>query len=424
MITVVEDEYERCKDDSELQAQFSLRKDEFNRRKNEIFELIDHEPVLVTQISRFFGDKDGIAALKEANQLTLEHLATTKAITQEGLDAFYRYAKFKYECGYYGDAQTMLGQYLMIQQNMSPVVQGALWGKLACDILQGLWMNNIQKDNTATVEDRANAQTTAPRQWQLALTDFAALKESLEFRTTHSADQLRQRAWLLHWGLFVFFNQKDTLDGLVDLFSERAYLQTMENLCPWLLTYYCVAIILSPNRRKNAIKDILQEINLVSYLYSDPITQFIDSLFDAFDFDIAQTKLKECATLIQHDFFLHAYADKFIHEARMLMCEMYCAVHSSVDLLMLAQKLQLTEEEAEKWMVDMVHDTRSANNNMLDAKIDSVDKQVLISPVNKSVHKQVVEVTKDIISRSSVLAANVETIAKDQTAYLQTRNLS
>jgi len=77
---------------------------------------------------------------------------------------------------------------------------------------------------------------------------------------------------------------------------------------------------------------------------------------------------------------LQIYADKFMHEARVMICEMYCTINRRVDLQMLAQKLQLTDEEAERWMVDMV---RSASNTATtaDAKIDSSAKQVKkISP--------------------------------------------
>ena len=44
-------------------------------------------------------------------------------------------------------------------------------------------------------------------------------------------------------------------------------------------------------------------------------------------------------------------------------------------LHMLAEKLQMTEEEAEKWMVEMVRNS-AAGSNTADAKIDSSAKQV------------------------------------------------
>ena len=67
--------------------------------------------------------------------------------------------------------------------------------------------------------------------------------------------------------------------------------------------------------------------------------------------------------------------DKFMHEARVMICEMYCTINRRVDLHMLAEKLQMTEEEAEKWMVEMVRNS-AAGSNTADAKIDSSAKQV------------------------------------------------
>lgn len=427
MITLMEDEYERWKDaekDKDMINAFGARKNEFEDRKREIFELIDNEPELVKQAAGFFEDKETLLSLKEANHLTADYLQSTGVLTSDVLQAYYKHAKFKYECGMYDDAQTMLGQFLLVQQGMTSSVQGAMWGKLACGMLQGLWMNSVSKNPASSVEDRANALLNAPKQWQSALNDFNALKDGLrevwkDPRQINPVDQLQQRAWLMHWGLFVFFNQKESVDVLVDLFSERAYLETMENLCPWLLRYYTVALILSPARRKSALKDILNEISSLSYLYSDPLTQFLDSLYDAFDFDIAQVKLQECQSLIKNDFFLQAHADKFVHEARMMICEMYCTVHGAIDLKMLGTKLQLSDEEAEKWMADMVRG--AANGPTLDAKIDSFGKQVIISPPIKSAHRQVVDATKDLTARSAVLASNLESVVKEQAYYLLNR---
>jgi len=74
------------------------------------------------------------------------------------------------------------------------------------------------------------------------------------------------------------------------------------------------------------LRDLLNEISCMSYQYSDPITLFLESLFEQFDFDEAQNKLKECQELVKNDFFLQIYAEKFMHEARMLICEMYCTI--------------------------------------------------------------------------------------------------
>jgi len=86
---------------------------------------------------------------------------------------------------------------------------------------------------------------------------------------------------------------------------------------------------------------------------------------------------------------------------------------------MLAEKLQLSDEEAERWMVNMVRG--SSAGPTLDAKIDSSGKQVIIAPPSKSAYKQIVESTRELTVRSGILSSNLEALVKDQAAYLRNR---
>lgn len=393
MTELVEDEYEKFPNDKELQAEYAARKSALEARKNQIFDLIDNEPANVKLVAAFFQDTSLVSELKANSNLTIEYLTANHKISSEILESYYKFSKFKYECGMYTDAEDMLGNYLSVAQPHNSSYLGALWGRLACRILQAKWTDS--------------------------LADLNAVKEAIEIRNISPIDQLRQRAWLMHWGLFVYLNLRDGVDALADLFSDRVYLQTLENLCPWLLRYYTAAVVLSPTKRRTMLRDVLNEISCMSYQYSDPITLFLESLFDQFDFDEAQIKLKECQELVKNDFFLQIYADKFMHEARMLICEMYCAINRKVDLTMLAEKLQLTDEEAERWMVDMVRG--SSAGPTLDAKIDSSGKQVIIAPPSKSAYKQIVESTRELTVRSGILSSNLEALVKDQAAYLKNR---
>jgi len=272
-------------------------------------------------------------------------------------------------------------------------VLGALWGRLACRILQ------------------AN--------WEQSLPDFLAVKDAIENRSIAPQDQLFQRAWLLHWSLFVFLNQRDGYDAHSDFFSDKSYMQTLENLCPWMLRYYALSVIIG-SKRKNQIRDLLMEIQSLKHVYSDPITEFVEALFDRFDFDLAQRKLKESQEIVKHDFFVHIHADKFMQEARLVICEVYCTVNRQVDLSSLAQKLELTEEEAEKWMVDMVQ--KSTVNATLNACIDSAGRQVIMSPPTKVGQQDVVERTRDLTVRSSMLTSNIDSLLGEQGFYLRNRS--
>lgn len=249
MIELVEEEYERYPQDADLQQEYNARKTALADRKNQIFAIIDNEPEVVQKVATFFKNTDMINTLRENNTLTVENLHQHHGITLEALEAYYKFSKFKYECGMYIEAEDMLGNYLsVITPSLLPTTsyQSAVWGRLACRILQAKWTDS--------------------------LLDLKAVKDSIDIRHHAPMDQLKQRAWLMHWALFVYLNQRDGVDALVDLYSERFYLQTLENLCPWLLRYYTVAMILSPSRRRTSLKDILSIIQSLKYLYSDSVT--------------------------------------------------------------------------------------------------------------------------------------------------------
>ncbi len=397
-------------DESADKASYAEQRKLLTERGKQINADFDSEAPEVTKVRKFFTDASAVAEIKQSQNLNMEYLSVNHGITSEDISAFLRRSKFEYEAGQYTEAGVMLSQYLSISQPVTSVYLSALWGRLACYMLLN--------------------------RWDEALSDFQSIKEIIEKTSMPPSDQIRQRAWLLHWALFVYITRVDGVgsggvDALADLFAEqhkaketvRTYSTTMENLCPWLLRYYTAAVILSPSRRRKYLKLLNDEIQEFSYLYSDPITQFLESLYREFDFDVAQVKLAECQGLLKRDFFLGRFSDKFTHEARVLICEMYCTINKRVDLTMLANKLHLSEEEAEKWMVDMIRGSANGNGVPLDAKIDSSGKQVLLSVPNKGAQQIIMDMctNKDLTRRSGTLATTLETVAKDNADYLRCR---
>lgn len=69
---------------------------------------------------------------------------------------------------------------------------------------------------------------------------------------------------------------------------------------------------------------------------------------------------------------------------------------------MLAAKLNMTEEDAEKWVVNMIRNAR------LDAKIDSEKGHVVMGTLGVSPYQQVIEKTKNQSVRAQMLCFNVE----------------
>ncbi|KAJ1490601.1 PCI domain-containing protein, partial [Baffinella frigidus] len=283
----------------------------------------------------------------------------------EHIEALYRYAKLHFECGNYGQigAAEMLPVYRMLtSEPNSDTAIAALWGKLAAAIL-------LEK-------------------WDDAVEDLYKLREIIDTKQFSShLVQLQQRTWLIHWSLFVYFKPQvathpNFRGDVIDLFFSPAYLNTIQTNCPHILRYLTTAVITNP-RRRNVPNDNDRRINQERPAYSDPITEFVECLLVNFDFDSAQEKLRQCEVLLSTDYFLQALKEEFIQNARLFIFETYCRIHQCIDIKMLAEKLNMGQEEAELWIVNLIRNAR------LDAKIDSEKHHVIMGSTKPSAYQQV-----------------------------------
>ncbi|XP_070556963.1 eukaryotic translation initiation factor 3 subunit E-B-like [Ptychodera flava] len=306
-----------------------------------------------------------------------DYLSKHHGFIPEMLDTLYRYAKFQYECGNYSGAAEYLYFHRVLVLPNDKNALSSLWGKLASEIL----MQN----------------------WDAALEDLNRLKEVIDSNVYVTPLQmLQQRTWLIHWSLFVFFNHQKGRDAIIDLFLYQApYLNAIQTMCPHILRYLTTAVITN-KRRRTVLKDLVKVIQQESYTYRDPITEFLECLYVNFDFDGAQRKLRECETVLINDFFLVACLDDFIENARLFIFETFCRIHQCISISMLAEKLNMTPDDAEKWIVNLIRNAR------LDAKIDSKQGHVVMGTQAVSAYQQVIEKTKGLSFRSQMLAMNVE----------------
>uniref|UniRef100_A0A673IUH3 Eukaryotic translation initiation factor 3 subunit E n=1 Tax=Sinocyclocheilus rhinocerous TaxID=307959 RepID=A0A673IUH3_9TELE len=299
---------------------------------------------------------------------------------QEYLDTLYRYAKFQYECGNYSGAAEYLYFFRVLVPSTDRNALNSLWGKLASEIL----MQN----------------------WEAAMEDLTRLRETIDNNTVSSPLQsLQQRTWLIHWSLFVFFNHPKGRDNIIELFLyQPQYLNAIQTMCPHILRYLTTAIITNKDvrKRRQVLKDLVKVIQQESYTYKDPITEFVECLYVNFDFDSAQKKLRECEAVLGNDFFLVACLEDFIENARLFIFETFCRIHQCISISMLADKLNMTPEEAERWIVNLIRNAR------LDAKIDSKLGHVVMGNNAVSPYQQVIEKTKSLSFRSQMLAMNIE----------------
>ncbi|XP_039270983.1 eukaryotic translation initiation factor 3 subunit E-like [Styela clava] len=317
-----------------------------------------------------------VETVRDGKQL-FEYLETNHAFRLEDLDSLYDYAKFQYECGNYSGAAEYLYFHRVLVSPTDKHAMDTLWGKLASEIL----MQN----------------------WDTAWEDLHRLRETIDANTIATPLQLlQQRTWLIHWSLFVFFNHAKGKDEIIELFLyQLPYLNAIQTMCPWILRYLTTAVITS-KRRRQVLKDLVRVIQQETYTYRDPVTEFIECLYIHFDFDRAQEKLRECETVLANDFFLIACLDEFIENARLFIFETFCRIHQCISIDMLAEKLNMSSEDAERWIVNLIR------NAHLDAKIDSKLGHVMMGTQAVSPYEQVIEKTKNLAFRSQMLSTNVE----------------
>ncbi|KAL1839427.1 hypothetical protein VTK73DRAFT_4038 [Phialemonium thermophilum] len=297
------------------------------------------------------------------------------------VDALFDFGNFQYSCGNYAAAADLLYQFRVLSTD-NDKVSVATWGKLASEIL-----------------------TT---NWESAMEEVQKVKEGIETRLFGSPlAQLQHRTWLIHWALFPLFNYDAAREPLLDLLFAPAYINTIQTSCPWILRYLAAAVITGRGRARHSgvyqkqLKDVVRIVKQEAYEYADPVTDFVRALYVDFDFEEAQRQLGRAEELLRGDFFLVAAADAFVDAARHLISESYCKIHARIDIKDLSARLGLDPDEGEKWIVNLIRDTR------VDAKIDYQEGTVVMNHPPSSVYQQVIERTKGGFFRTQVLNAAV-----------------
>jgi len=206
---------------------------------------------------------------------------------------------------------------------------------------------------------------------------------------------------------------------------------------PHLLRYVTAAVIIN-KRRKNILKDLVRLIQsttpssssqLISPLslsascatYSDPLVDFLVSLYVDFDFIRASKQLKLTADIVANDFFLHADAADLMTNARALLFETSARVHSRMNILQLNDLVDL--QNTTTTSAAQAEDGVTADNGTLTngdvsdvaesalvslirgcgvtARIDSLLGELVLSSETVSYYQSVIDKTKSIAYRST-----------------------
>jgi len=340
--------------------------------------------------------------LVQDQNFTESYLRDQMNFSDESLDAFSKLARFMYDIGQYDVAQKYLEHYAMLVS--SPVVGGGLgagaretpkvfavmWGKLACELLQ----------NT---------------QYAKAHEDILKLKEYIDGQLfLKPLELLQQRAWLMHWCLFLVFFHPESYDSMIEILYSQKYVEAMQTCCPWLIRYLSAAFVLHhQGQRRNNLKELIRLLRQEKYAYIDPLTEFVECIHVTYDFEEAQKKLVECLTVMEHDFFLQYSKDEFLEHARMMIFETYCRLHQTIDIAMLSDKLSMTQEDSEKWIVDLIRGAQ------FDAKIDSKENHVIMSKQFPSIYQEIINKTKDLGAKSAGLSQNIDRYRKGESLQVR-----
>jgi len=303
----------------------------------------------------------------------------------EDLSTLFNYGKAQYDGGEYEESGMALGIYSMVAPYEHNKHFDAVWGQFSVAIMQQI-----------TFEEEGN--------WDTAIEHLNLLKETIDKSTT-STDPLKVlnwRAWLLHWSLFCYFNKSTKLAGkggnkktaaIIDLFlNQDEYRNAIETLCPWLLRYLAVVIVTGRNVEKKAktLRQLIQLIKQEQYNFSDPVVDFLHCLENQYDFEAAQVKLKQSEQVLRSDYFLHDYAEDYTEQGRTLMFEMFCKIHQKIKIDTIAEKLSMTQEDAELWIVELIRNAR------LDAKIDSENGTIIMGNDPAVPYQQIIMRTQNL----------------------------
>lgn len=171
-------------------------------------------------IIHFLSDPNNVRTLRLDKALNLRFLEENYQIGPEQIEALFQFARCQFQCGNYGMSAELLQSYRQLCTSAERSFS-ALWGRFASNIL----LQNFEAAND----------------------DLSKLKEALDGQTfVPPLLQLQQRTWLMHWALFVFWNHKNGVNTIIDVFlQEDRYLNALQTNAPHLLRYLCAAVVIN-----------------------------------------------------------------------------------------------------------------------------------------------------------------------------------
>eukprot|EP01084_Bolivina_argentea_P245812 411465_1 len=414
--------------------------------KKKIFKKLTELETICGPLIDFLGEE------KSVNDLIREKAFTLESIGNKGknknkdnelnfehfnIDNLFAYCRLRYEIGCYQHTDVLLAYYRMLTPDLHKK-NAALWGQLSSQILQNKWDDAFKaiRDIREHIEDSSrtlnlNKADDETEQEEDRFTKQARLEldgkddddeddgkddekkvstEEQISKNKHNsiaiASIMRDRAWLLHWSLFVFFNKDVLLDELIALFLNNKYMNVIQTMCPHLLRYLTSAVLISPNIDKQSKLKYLTDVSKIIieelYTYRDPITEFVRLVIRTNDFNGASVMLGYAMDVIKCDFFLSYYRDYFIQYARTTFLIKYCKLYNRISVkniskLLLMDRSDMNNDEIQLWLINAI---RSEN---IDAKLDVVENVIYVHFDETNPYQEMKDRTKSMQQRTRVL---------------------
>jgi len=348
-------------------------------KREKVLEVLEASRLKVFPLLEVLENAEKVEKIK--NFKSIADMETEFNIDAEVIDQLVTYARLQFDCGNYA---------------------------LSCDLLKH-YQSIMAKDS----ENAGNSSRAVSSSWGYLVslilnTEFEAAAEVI-YKIDDFLDQskltkeqvLLHRTWLLHWTLFVIFKATTVQSKLIDFFLNEKSMSIISLSCPHLFRYVSACLILQ-KPLKHLVKDSVKVMNNEQHNYADPVTRFLGALYTDMDFDQAQVELQKCELVCRGDYFLGQHWHDFQENARLLIFETYCRIHQCINIKMVASKLGMGAEEAELWIVKLIQSAK------LDARIDSEKSRVVMSKAPPSVYQQVIERTKNLSFRSTMLVSNLD----------------
>jgi len=379
----------RLPEGTELPEEYQNKKDKVIQNLGEYEERVDNVKMKIRDASEIFTQG------KDNNRLWVM-LKEEYKFEEEDLNDLFIFARMQYNTGDYSECDDTLYLYSLIAPYDHKQHLSALWGKAASEILQ--------------IDDEGKSK----EKFDAASKTIDHLKETIDKMNEARQNPLvllQWRSWLLHWSLFVYFsdeakeNKAKNTELMINLFlGNEEYKNAIETICPWLLRYLAVVIVTSKTLEKKhtRLNQLIKLIEQEHYNYSDPITDFLLCLNVHYDFESAQTHLVQSKDVLRSDFFLHNFVDDFIEHGRILMFEMFCKIHQKIKVETIAEKLNMTQEDAEIWIVELIR------NASLHAKIDSENGNIIMGSDPIVPYQQIIAKTNNLALTTQMLLRNLE----------------